>query len=175
MTLYLVRHGPPAVDSSRPAHAWVLDPSGYEDIRALADRLPSEAAWFCSPEPKAVETARLLTEQYVEVVPDLREHVRESGDWIDDFEAVVRRAFAVPEQPAHEGWEPLAVCEARVTGCVRAILGTAPPGDVVLVGHGTAWTVLVAALTGAQPDLDRWQAFGMPDVWVVEQPLGSNR
>jgi hypothetical protein len=40
--------------------------------------------------------------------------------------------------------------------------------DLVLVGHGTAWTLALAALTGAEPDLDRWAALRMPDVWTVE-------
>jgi hypothetical protein len=38
---------------------------------------------------------------------------------------------------------------------------------LVLVGHGTAWTVLVAELTGAEPDLARWRAMAMPDLIVV--------
>ena len=52
---------------------------------------------------------------------------------------------------------------------VRAAYGDE---DAVLVGHGTAWTVLVAALTGAQPDLERWRALQMPDLIMVE-PLRS--
>lgn len=39
--------------------------------------------------------------------------------------------------------------------------------DVVLVGHGTAWTVTVAELTGRAPDLDRWATLSMPDLLVV--------
>lgn len=55
---------------------------------------------------------------------------------------------------------------------VRRILVAHPGDDVVLVGHGTAWTVLVAALTGRPPDLDAWAALRMPDVWVVH-PSGT--
>ncbi len=40
--------------------------------------------------------------------------------------------------------------------------------DVVLIGHGTAWTALVAELTGREPDLARWRALAMPDVIVLE-------
>ena len=40
--------------------------------------------------------------------------------------------------------------------------------DVVPVGHGTAWTLLVAGLTGREPDLVRWESLGMPD--VIEVP-----
>jgi broad specificity phosphatase PhoE len=40
--------------------------------------------------------------------------------------------------------------------------------DVVLVGHGTAWTLLVSELSGEPPDLERWARLAMPDVWVVD-------
>ena len=45
-----------------------------------------------------------------------------------------------------------------------------PGTDLVLVGHGTAWTVLVASLTGERPDLDRWAAMAMPDLIEVAAP-----
>jgi len=38
-----------------------------------------------------------------------------------------------------------------------------------LVRQGTAWTVLTAALTATEPDLDRWRALQMPDLVVVER------
>ena len=86
MTLFLVRHGRPLIDRSRPAHEWSLDPAYDDDVRALRSRLSGAAAWYSSPEPKAFMTARLLTEAPIEVVPDLREHERHSTDWIEDFE-----------------------------------------------------------------------------------------
>jgi len=42
---------------------------------------------------------------------------------------------------------------------------------MVLVGHGTAWTLVAADLTGAAPDLDAWAALRMPDVWEVGWPV----
>jgi broad specificity phosphatase PhoE len=169
MTLFLVRHGLSAPRSGVPAHEWELDPAGFDDIWALREsgRLPGRAVWFTSPEPKAIGTAQLLTEGEVGVVLDLREHVRDSTDWIDDFTAVVERAFADPEQPAYDGWEPLADCRDRVVRAVRGILSAHADEDVVLVGHGTAWTALVAELTGAPADLERWRTLAMPDLIVV--------
>ena len=167
MTLHLVRHGRSLVVPGLPAHEWDVDPAAYDDVWGLRDRLPHTAAWFSSPEPKAVTTAQLLTDGEVGIVDDLREHVRESTDWLDDFPDVVRRAFAEPGAPAHGGWEPLDACRGRVVPAVRRILDVHGSDDVVLVGHGTAWTVLVAALTGREPDLDRWAALAMPDVIVV--------
>jgi broad specificity phosphatase PhoE len=170
LTLFLVRHGRPTVDRSRPAHEWSLDPAYDDDVRALRSRLPGTAAWYSSPEPKAFMTARLLTEEPIEVVPDLREHERRSTDWMEDFETVVRRAFADPDVPAYDGWEPLTRCRDRVVRAASSILATHRRTDVVLVGHGTAWTCLVSALRGRPPDVDGWADLGMPDVCQCEVP-----
>ncbi|NYD42405.1 histidine phosphatase family protein [Nocardioides panaciterrulae] len=169
MTLFLVRHGRSAPRSGVPAHEWELDPAGYDDIWALREsgRLPDRAAWFTSPEPKAIGTASLLTDGEVGVMLDLREHVRDSTDLIEDFPAVVERAFAEPERSAYVGWEPLASCRERVSRAVEGILAAHAEEDVVLVGHGTAWTALVAALTGEPADLARWRTLAMPDLIVV--------
>jgi len=164
LSLFLVRHGRPLVDRARPAHEWSLDPAYAGDVRALRTLLPRRAAWYSSPEPKALGTARLLTDEPVTVVDDLREHERRSAVWHDDFESVVRRAFADPDRPAATGWEPLADTRRRLVRAVTGILGEHPAGDVVLVGHGTAWTVVRSALTGDEPDLEAWAGLAMPDV-----------
>jgi broad specificity phosphatase PhoE len=162
--LYLVRHGRPLIDRTRPAHEWPLDPTYADDVRALRPSLPDHAVWFSSPEPKALATARLLTDEAVEIVPDLREHERHTSDWIDDFEPVVRRAFDHPDVPAYDGWEPLTDTRRRVVAAVAGILETRADHDVVLVGHGTAWTLLRSALAGEPPDLDWWARLAMPDL-----------
>ena len=168
MTLHLVRHGRPAMTRGVPAAEWDLDAGAYDDVWALraSGRLPARAAWFTSPEPKAVQTAQLLTDAQVGVLPQLREHER-TGEWLEDFTDAVRRAFAHPEAIAVPGWEPLSVCRDRVVPAVRRVLDVHGDDDVVLVGHGTAWTVVVAELTGRPPDLERWAALAMPDVIVV--------
>ncbi len=165
MTLFLVRHGAPLVDRDVPAHLWPLDPAGYDDVWALRDRLPAGAAFYSSPEPKALQTAQLLTDGEVGVVDGLREH-RRAVEWLEDFDGAVRRAFAEPDVPAAEGWEPLRTCRERVAAAVRPILTAHGDEDVVLVGHGTAWTVLAAELTGRPPDLDRWATLRMPDLVI---------
>jgi broad specificity phosphatase PhoE len=165
-----VRHGAPAVRPDAPAHDWELDPAGFDDVWALRDsgRLPRGAVWCSSPEPKAVQTAALLTDGEVSVVEGLREHRRDSTTWYDDFPAVVRRAFAEPDRSAAPGWEPLATCRERVVTAVTVLLDAHPDVPLVLVGHGTAWTVLAAELTGTAPDLGRWESLQMPDLVTVE-------
>ena len=169
MTLHLVRHGLSQPRSGVPAHEWELDPAGFDDVWALREsgRLPTRAAWFCSPEPKAVATAQLLTESDVGVVDDLREHVRHSTAWLEDFTGTVLSAFARPDRPAYDGWEPLSTCRERVVPAVRRILDVHGSEDVVLVGHGTAWTLVVADLVGKPPDLDAWRGLAMPDLVVL--------
>lgn len=162
--LCLVRHGRPLIDRARPAHEWELDPAGFDDVWSLREsgRLPTDAGWFSSPEPKAVGTAQLLTDREVSIIEGLREHRRDSPAWHDDFVGVVRRAFDEPRLAAAPGWEPLELCRERVVTAVTAL--REEHESLVLVGHGTAWTVLVSALTGRPPDLDRWESLGMPDV-----------
>ena len=165
-----MRHGRPRTDAASPAHTWPLDPDGYAAIEALrtSGRLPVAATWFSSPERKARETAARLTDEPVAVVDDLAEQRREAR-WFataEELRDVVRAAFARPDVAAVPEW-PLSVTRERVVAAVHR-LRAAHPGDLVLVGHGTAWTVLAAALTGAPPDLDAWARLAMPDLWVVE-------
>jgi broad specificity phosphatase PhoE len=169
--LHLVRHARPRTDPATPAHTWPLDPHGYAAVEALrtSERLPVAATWFSSPEPKARQTAARLTDEPVTVVDDLAEHRREAR-WFataDEFRDTVRAAFARPDVPAVPEWEPLSDTRERVVAAVRR-LRSSHAEDLVLVGHGTAWTVLVAALTGAPPDLDAWSRLAMPDLWTLE-------
>jgi len=171
--MHLVRHGLSTMERGRPPHEWGLDPAGHAAIEALRDsgRLPGVARWFSSPETKALETARRLTDSEVAVVPELREHERHTTVWFEDpaeFRAVVRRAFEAPDEPALEGWEPLAATRDRMLPAVRRILADHPEEEIVLSGHGTAWTLLVSELTGRPPDLQAWAHLRMPDHWVVE-------
>ncbi len=168
--LFLVRHGRPLIDRSRPAHEWELDPAAYDEIWALrtSGRLPQRAPWFSSPEPKALATAELLTDGEVGVVDGLREQRRDSTEWVEDLDDAVRRAFAVPAAAAVPGWEPITACRDRVVRAVDGILAEHGGTDVVLVGHGTAWTVLAAVLTRTDPDLERWRSLAMPDVIVLD-------
>lgn len=172
-TIHLVRHGRSTMERGRAPHEWGLDPAGHADVDALRDsgRLPARARWFSSPEEKALQTACRLTTSEVTVVDALREHERRTTRWFDDpgeFRDAVRRAFERPEEPSVEGWEPLAVTRDRLVPAVRRILADHTDEAVVLVGHGTAWTLLVSELTGRPPDLDAWAGLRMPDVWKVD-------
>jgi broad specificity phosphatase PhoE len=188
-TLHLVRHARSLPVDGEPAERWGLDPSGTPDLRALAESraLPPGVPWYSSPEPKALATAHVLAHpdtapdpatahecacDRVRVVDALAEH-RRAARWFDDpgeFRAAVVRAFDDPARRSVPEWEPLALTRDRLLPAVRRILETHPDTDVALAGHGTAWTLLVAELTGTAPDLEAWAALRMPDVWTVTLP-----
>jgi broad specificity phosphatase PhoE len=155
----------PLLDPAVRSTDWQLDPEHLDDVRALRGSLPAGAVWFSSPEVKAQQTARLLTDGPVRTVDGLREQVR-SG-WLDDLRQVVDRAFAHPSIPAHDGWESLNDCRARIAITVAGIRAAHPDDDLVLVGHGTAWTVLVAEITSTAPSVTALRSMDFPDLIVL--------
>ena len=100
-----------------------------------------------------VRHAQLLTDEPVGIVSELREAFR-GNSWFThqpEYQAAVLRGFADPSRPAMAGWEPLRAAQRRVAQAVAAITADSAT-DVVLVGHGTAWTLLVSELTGQPPE-----------------------
>jgi broad specificity phosphatase PhoE len=175
--VHLVRHAPPRMDRSAPPWEWVLAPSATEAAARLrdADVLPRDAWWVSSREPKAVQTARLLTDLEVHVDPDLGEATRDAEFLgMDEFTARVLRSFAAPDLPAAPGWEPLTATMSRVVRAAERAVWLAAGRDVVLVGHGTAQTMLVSALTGEPPDVPAWREMRMPDHCALDLREGDS-
>ena len=52
--LFLVRHGRPLIDRSRPAHEWELDPAGYDDSEWIEDFDDAVRRAFAVPTAAAV-------------------------------------------------------------------------------------------------------------------------
>ncbi|GAA4991842.1 histidine phosphatase family protein [Actinopolymorpha pittospori] len=178
-TMHLVRHGRVVPEPARPAAEWTLHPDAGPELAALRESglLPARARWFSSPEPKAFGTARALTGTAIGFVDGLREMTRPAQPWLgaDAWSALVRRSVDEPDVPAAPGWESAAATSQRVVGAVRRILDSCPDDDVVLVGHGTAWTLVVAALTAQPPDLDAWERLRTPDHCALEVTEETSR
>lgn len=171
--LYLVRHGKPRPDE-RANEFWELAPDAGEGLAALraSGAMPDGAGalWFSSPEPKALGTALALTDTPVEVIDGLREMVRPRGPWLgaQEWAAAVRASVSELDVPAREGWERGRDTTERVVGAFAEIRDRNPGRDLVLVGHGTAWTLLISALTAQPPDFEGWQRMGLPDVCALD-------
>jgi broad specificity phosphatase PhoE len=176
--LTLVRHGRPAVEPLVAPRYWALARDAAEGLAALrgSGLLPSGATWISSPEPKALATAAALTDRTVITVDDLREAERPVS-WFDEpeeFVAAVRRSFEAPDEPAVPGWETVSATRSRVAAIVRELLADVEaPEELVIVGHGTAWTLLVAELTGRAPDVDAWERMATPDLAILEVPAAG--
>lgn len=171
--LHLVRHARSAQTPSLPSWEWPLTDDAKDGAARLraAGVLPPAALWVSSSEPKARATAALLTSSDVDLDDGLREAHRDPA-WLDggEFERLVLRSFAEPDVSVRTGWESLAQTRTRVVEAARGVLDRACGRDVVLVGHGTAWTMLVAGLTDSPPDVEAWQAMRMPDHCALVWP-----
>lgn len=170
MLLHLIRHGGPLVSPSVPPREWELDPAGIAEIEALRAALPAsatEAAWFSSDERKALATAQRLTNAAVQPVPGLREAARSS--YVEDqatFADAVSRGLQHPAIAGLPGWEPLERTQQRVADTVTDIVSRFP-GDVALVGHGTAWTLLISYLVD-EPLPQSVPPMAMPDLLILD-------
>ncbi|MPY86052.1 MAG: hypothetical protein GEV00_23060, partial [Actinophytocola sp.] len=162
--LHLVRHGPPAAADDVPPSRWELHADAAEAVAELAASgvLPERARWFSSPEPKALATARLLTATSVTVYDALGE-VRRPAGRVGDLTEHARRGFAEPDVPALPGWEMYVAARTRISRGVKNVLAGLGGEPLVVVGHGTVFTLLVAELTGTSPDVDAWTRMTLPD------------
>lgn len=173
VVLHLVRHGEPHQDPQAPPWEWVLAPAAAMPVMLLrrSGVLPLDAVWVSSPEPKAASTARLLTEAVVRHDDDLREAFRD-GRFLgaEIFQHRVLASFADLDSPAADRWEPLRDTRARMLRATQRAIAGAAGRNVVLVGHGTALTLLVSALTDCPPDVVAWQRMLMPDYCRLTWP-----
>lgn len=175
MLLHLVRHGQPVVNPNLPAAQWELDPARVEAVETLREALPPTArtaVWYSSNERKAVETAHQLTTNEVTIVPELREAIR--GPYLQDqadFIEAVTRGLQDETTAARQGWEPLDRTRQRVRQAVDTITAH-KHGDVALVGHGTAWTLLIADILG-KPIPPALPQMSMPDLLIIDLDLRS--
>lgn len=169
--LHLIRHGRPTIDPGTPAGQWPLADSGVAEIELFRRALPRStygAAWYCSDEIKAVQTAALLTSTDVTVLPELREAGRRA--FLQDqaaFTDAVGQGLRDPARAARPGWEPLGETQERVSDAVQMIIAR-DVVDVVLVGHGTAWTLLVADLVGVPADPAGLPEMSTPDLLILD-------
>ena len=137
----------------------------------VRDRIVCEEAFFRQTGTERVPDVRandLVGHAHRDDLQRSLRHTREVRADPADFRAAVRRVFTEPDVAAVPEWEPLAATRERLLPAVRRILAAHPGEDIVLVGQGTAWTLLVSELTASPPDLDAWAALRMPDVWRLD-------
>jgi broad specificity phosphatase PhoE len=164
-----VRHAMPVVDDAVPSSRWHLDESGITAARALAKRLEVGDAigrLASSTEPKALETAGAIAEEWHAVVvedPRLREADR---PWVGAGYRGIAHGYLRGDQP--EGWEPHAEVASRMAAAVDDALADARGRPVVVVSHGLALSLHLGDRLGAAFDRESfWSGLSFPDAWVL--------
>ena len=165
----LVRHGHPAVEGEDPAR-WILSDEGREAARILSENSIWEGVGriFTSPEWKAKDTARIITETWgipVEVREDLRE-VRRPWE-AEGYEDKIR-AFLKGEGP--DGWETREAAETRLRRLMEVfLLGNA---DVGVVSHALLLTLFLARVSSVRPSFWLHHSIGFAEYAVYDSDAG---
>lgn len=169
--MLLVRHAEPEIDRAAPASSWPLSSRGRAQCAPLAAVLGRHAPGHIasSPEPKAIETARLLAAALgvdCSVTAGLEEHHRESVPFLPDFADRVAALFARPDERVL-GEESAAEALARFSRAVDELLAAWRwPGPPCVVAHGTVLSLHVAARCGVDP-APLWRRLRCPSLLVV--------
>ena len=175
--LYLVRHANPQVDVTVPATQWQLSATGIDRTHQLANQLVTAGiqAVISSPEPKAIQTAQILAEQFglaVQVEAGIHEHER---PWTPDsftsgaeFQSRVQQFFLQPGKLVF-GAESADQCFERFERALQQILKQQRNRTLAIVSHGTVLSLLLSRYN----TLDAyafWQTLGMPECIQVNIP-----
>lgn len=175
MALVLVKHSLPAIDPAARPDSWSLNDTGRRRCRRLADLLVPyvPATMVTSPEPKAQETAALLTDRLggeVAVEHNRREQERSALGWLGDdaFEEVVLSAMERPWERLL-GMAPVDHARSRFTRTMERLIARHSPGNVIVVAHGTVISLFAAPLLG-MPVADLWRRLGLPSLVALSLP-----
>ena len=171
--LILVKHSLPEIQESSPAREWKLSEEGRLRAGRLAERLIQyrPEIVISSTEPKAVETAEIISEKLNtkrQIVDGLHEHDRSSTPYLssDHFRNSVREFFANPDKLVF-GNETANEAYQRFARAVYSILESFPNKTIVIVTHGTVISLFVSRLTGMS-DLSLWQELGLPSFLIMD-------
>lgn len=176
--IYLVRHAR-TQPTNEEAARWPLSDEGRQQAALLADHpcWRDIAAIISSPEQKALDTARPAAERHnlpLHIDERLRE-LRRPAVWVSQerYEQIVFQVFAEPERSI-AGWEPADAVLRRMLAALNEALATRPEQSVALVGHGLAFSLLLANLQGLpQPSLDAWRAIPFAAVAAIDPSHGA--
>ncbi|MEM6373769.1 MAG: histidine phosphatase family protein [Pseudomonadota bacterium] len=155
--LRYLSHPQVRVDPGVPVPDWGLNKVGAARVFALVTQLTDSllaqtTSVFTSPERKARDTAAPIAtalECACTVINDSYENDRSATGFLPGaaFEAMADAFFAEPDRSVR-GWERAVDAQARIVAAIARINAEAPPGDVLVVGHGAVGTLLFCAQSG---------------------------
>ena len=167
--IILIKHAMPVILEGVPSKDWVLGREGRTAAAALAEKLRprAPAALVASPEPKALETGRILAGAFgLDVQGDegLVETRRETVPFLprEALEAGIQRFFNQPADLVF-GEETADVAHARFAAALDRHRGQRP---LVVACHGTVISLYVSRHTGADP-MSLWRSLTLPHALVL--------
>jgi 2,3-bisphosphoglycerate-dependent phosphoglycerate mutase len=170
--LFLVRHAHSdwSPDESRP-----LSAAGRLAAESLVARLEPlrVGAIYSSPYTRAIETIQPLAAKLglpITIDPELRER-RLSTEPPADFERWVEASWRDFEL-AYPGGESNAAAERRIVQAVTGIAAQNVNRNVAIASHGTVLALYLRSLD-PRVDFDFWRSMKLPEIYVVERPLGG--
>lgn len=146
------------IDPNVPVPQWGLSERGRTRTMAFrsSDALKATRSIYSSGETKAIETAEILAPA-IGVSYTIRERTHENDRSAtgflapDEFETVANQFFATPEKSVR-GWERAVDAQTRIVEETAEIVRDAPPGDILMIGHGGVGTLLYCYLRGLKID-----------------------
>jgi broad specificity phosphatase PhoE len=163
----LVRHAMPEIQQGVSSKLWGLSDSSREDCVLLAHALPAGiSAIWSSDERKAKETADVFALRlglHVQVDPAFAE-VDRPQVWDRDYREVAAAYLAGAHEP---GWEARDAVQCRFGSAIQAARAAAP-GHILVVNHGLAMTLWVAATVALEDPVQWWRGLSFPDAWRVD-------
>lgn len=171
--LLLIKHARPLVDPAVPSHEWGLSHEGRLQCATLADRLRPHAPTliFSSDEPKAIETAELLSKHLNvphQAAAGLHEHDRSNVAQMrtGEFISAMAHFFQHPAQKVL-GLESADRCATRFNNAVHALKDRYPTETLAVVTHGTVLALHLADLTD-QDAFQLWRRMQLPSYAVID-------
>lgn len=173
--IILVKHSVPEIIPTVPAKEWRLSQTGQIRCAALAEKLESFSpdVIFSSIEPKAVETAQIITKRLnkpFSIVDDLQEHDRTNIGMLEkmEFESKVKEFFENPEILVF-GRETAIQSLTRFSKALSSIESEHPDKNIVVVAHGTVITLFVSKFNTVEA-FSFWKKLDLPSFVVLSLP-----
>jgi 2,3-bisphosphoglycerate-dependent phosphoglycerate mutase len=163
----LIKHSLPAIRPELPSVEWPLSQAGRRRCFWLADRLRHYgiSVLYSSPEPKALETASLVSAQLnvpCRTHPGLRENDRTGFPFVSTDELMRRFSdfFDYPERICIGGERALSAAY-RFDRAVNDVLREAQRRTTGIVSHGAVITLFVTRYNSLDP-FELWQSLALP-------------
>lgn len=161
--LFLITHPDVFIDPNQAIDKWKLSEKGIDRARALLNKSfwKDVSAIYSSTEPKAKTVAEMAGQKYnIPVIENenLVEIDRSSTGFMpyEKFMDTVRDFFKNPDESCR-GWESARAARKRVSLATEEIMQKNNENNIVLLGHGAAFALLISYIKSMEPTFDLCQ------------------